>query len=77
MINPVGMTLRDWADRLVLVVPNPWAFGRLADDADWQVWAVGFVRAGGFSQRNLPDPTAFADWRTWAERVYPMLEVSA
>lgn len=77
MIDPRGMTLREWADRVVLVVPSSWAFGNLASEADWQTWAVGLVRAGGFSQRNLPDPYAFADWRKWAERVYPMLEVSA
>jgi hypothetical protein len=41
---------------------------------DWQDWAVGFVRASDFTQRVVPDPYQFDDWREWAMRVYPMLE---
>lgn len=77
MIDPAGMTIIDWADSVVLVVGSSWAFGRLIDPDRWQDWATGFVRAGGFNQRNLPDPYQFSDWRMWAERVYPLLEVSA
>ncbi len=75
MIDPRGMSLVDWADSLVLLVNGQgWAFGRVTNEADWQDWAVGFVRAGGLATRTLPDPHAFTDWRKWAERVYPMLE---
>ena len=74
MISPIGMTLRDWADSIVSDFNNPWAFGVLEDETRWQEWAVGFVRAPDFAQRILPDPYAFADWREWAMRAYPMLE---
>ena len=74
MINPTGMTLRDWADSIVLAVPSAWSFGKLVAEDHWQDWAVGFVRASGIAQRVLPDPYQFTDWREWAMRVYSMLE---
>ena len=74
MINPTGLTLRDWADSVVLTVGDAWSFGKLADEAEWQPWAVGFVRASPFTQRALPDPFQFDDWREWAMLAYPMLE---
>lgn len=73
-INPVGMTLPQWADAVILTVNDAWSFGKIADPAKWQDWAVGFVRASPFAQRVLPDPYQFNDWREWAMRVYPMLE---
>lgn len=74
MIDPRGMSLRDWADSVILAVGDAWSFGRLDDEARWQDWAVGFVRATPFSQRNPPDPYQFDDWQEWAMRAYPMLE---
>ncbi len=74
MIDPRGMSLRDWADSVILAVGDAWSFGVLQDDAGWQDWAVGFVRASNFTQRVVPDPYQFDDWREWAMRAYPMLE---
>jgi len=74
MINPLGMTLQDWADAVMLSVSDAWAMGRLDDADKWQDWAVGLVRAPTFAQRSLPDPYQFSDWRDWAMRAYPMLE---
>jgi hypothetical protein len=74
MIDPRNMTLLDWADSVILSVGDAWSFGRLVDESRWQDWAVGFVRATPFSQRSLPDPYQFTDWRDWAMRAYPMLE---
>jgi hypothetical protein len=76
MINPVGMTLRDWADSVILVSGSAWSFGKLQDEERWQDWAVGFVRAASFAPQVIPDPYGFSNWRDWAMRVYPMLEVS-
>ena len=74
MIDPRGMTLFDWADSVILSVGDAWSFGRLDDENSWQDWATGFVRASPFSQRVVPDPYQFADWREWAMRAYPLLE---
>jgi hypothetical protein len=73
-VNPVGMTLLQWADAVILTINDAWALGKLNNEADWQTWATGFVRASPFTQRALPDPFQFTDWREWAMRVYPMLE---
>jgi len=76
MIDPHGMTLLDWADSVILSVGDAWSFGSLEDEARWQDWAASFVRAANFSEQAVPSPYAFNDWREWAMRVYPMLEVS-
>ena len=73
-VDPRGMTLREWCDSVILAVGDAWSFGRLDDEAHWQEWAAGFVRAPGFASQAIPDPYGFKDWREWAMRVYPMLE---
>lgn len=75
-IDPRGMGLKEWADAVILSLGDVWAYGRLDDETRWQDWAVGLVRATPFSQRSLPDPYQFSDWRDWAMRVYPMLETN-
>lgn len=72
MIDPINMTVRDWADSVVLSIGDTWGVGRLDDETRWQDWAIQLLRA--YSPRNLPDPYAFGDWRDWARRAYPMLE---
>lgn len=75
-INPQNMSLRDWADSVILAVDNAWSFGRLDDEKHWQDWAAAFVRAPGFAPQVVPNPYEFTDWRDWAMRAYPMLEAS-
>jgi hypothetical protein len=76
MINPRGLTLQEWADAVILVTDSSWSLGRLVDPLDWQIWAIGLVRAPEYAQRVVPDPYKFVDWREWAEEVYPLLEVN-
>jgi hypothetical protein len=74
MIDPRGMSWQDWASSTILVVGDAWSFGTPPEETKWQDWAIGVVRASPFTQRTLPDPSTFSDWRDWAMRVYPMLE---
>ena len=74
MINPAGMSLQQWADAVIGSINVAWPLGKIADESRWQDWAVSLVRAPGVAQRILPDPYSFTDWRSWAERAYPMLE---
>ena len=74
MIDPRGMSWQDWASSVILAVGDAWAFGVPPLEDGWQDYAVGFVRASNFTQRILPDPYQFSDWREWAMRAYPMLE---
>jgi hypothetical protein len=66
--QPTGLTLRDWADQVVLDLDGFGAFGRLGDENAWQDWAVQFLNNGTLN-RSLPDPYKFANWRDWAERL--------
>lgn len=77
MINPVGLTLPEWADAVITALNISWPIGRLDAGDEWQDWAAGFVRAQELAQRVLPDPYGFPDWREWAERAAPMLEVQS
>ncbi len=70
--RPVGLTLRDWADQIVLDLDNYGAFGKLMRDDDWQNWAVQFFNNTTLG-RNLPNPYAFKSWRDWAERMAQLL----
>jgi len=74
-VNPQGMSLRDWADSAILTLNDAWSLPKLDDEARWQDWAASFAIIPGVSQRSLPDPYQFTDWRDWAMRVYPLLEV--
>lgn len=75
MIDPRGLTLTDWADSVLLALRNDWQFGSLLDESQWQSWASQFLRAAATGRRVPPDPYQFTDWREWAMRAYPMLEI--
>lgn len=74
MIDPRGMTLRDYADSVILTRSDAWTFSRLDDESKWQSWAVELLRARNSGVRLPPDPYQFDNWRDWAERAYTMLE---
>lgn len=74
MINPIGLTLLQFADAVMLDNGDAYGFGRLTDESEWQDWAANFVRAQPFAQRTVPNPYQFTDWREWAMRSYTMLE---
>lgn len=73
-VNPIGMSLQDWADSTILAIGDNYAVGRLDDEAEWKSWASGLVRSNNIVNRNPPNPYMFTDWREFAMRLYPMLE---
>lgn len=74
MLDPRGMSLREFADGFILTSGDQWGLPRLSDESEWQEWAATLVRAQPYAQRTVPDPYQFDDWREWAMRSYPMLE---
>jgi hypothetical protein len=44
------------------------ALSRLDDEEKWKEWALQFCVISGLSQKNVPDPFDFIDWREWAQR---------
>lgn len=65
--QPVGITLIDWANQVVLDLDRFGAFGKLNNENDWQRWAVQFVASPSID-RMIPNPYQFKNWRDWAER---------
>jgi hypothetical protein len=76
MIDPIGMTVTQWADAVILSVGDAWALGRLDDEARWQDWGVAFLKASPFNEQAVPSPYGFDDWYEWAMYLYPFLEVN-
>lgn len=74
MINPIGLTVTQWCDAVILAAGDAWSFGRLDDEARWQDWAVAFLSAPSFAGQTAPDPYDFTDWRDWAMRVNALFE---
>jgi len=72
--QPAIMSLRDWADCVVYDLSTYGVLARLDDEDKWQQWALQFCVISGLSQKNVPDPFAFDDWRTWAQRFVQMVD---
>jgi hypothetical protein len=64
---PTTLTLKDWADQIVLDLDRFGALSKLEDEVHWQDWALQFLMNIDVGL-TLPDPYAFTDWRDWAER---------
>lgn len=62
------MGLRDWADCIVMDLSTYGALSRLDDETKWQEWGQQFCVISGLSQKNVPDPFSYNDWREWAQR---------
>jgi hypothetical protein len=70
-INPAGMGVIEWADRMTPIIINEGAsgdIGRLDNEANWQDWARGVILSNTNWQSTAPNPYQFTDWRLWAER---------
>lgn len=72
--QPVIIGLRDWADQIILDLDNYAPLARLENENDWQQWGLQFCVISGLSQKNVPNPFAFDDWRSWAERFVQMVD---
>jgi hypothetical protein len=47
---------------------------RLDDETKWQEWGIQFCVISGLSQKNIPNPNDFDDWRIWAQRFVQMVD---
>ena len=66
VIDPLGMSMRDWCDSMVMHL-EPHSHSARLDDDNWQQWAAWFTTAPNLSQNHAPNPYAFDDWREWAK----------
>ena len=72
--QPVIIGLRDWADQVVFDLSSYGPLIRLDDETKWQDWGLQFCFISGLSQKNVPNPHDFADWREWAQRFVQMVD---
>jgi hypothetical protein len=72
--QPAIMGLRDWADCIVLDLSTYGPISRLDDEDKWQDWGLQFCAISGLSQKNIPTPFAFTDWREWAQRFVGVMD---
>lgn len=70
LINPAGMTLRDWADRSTGIFQKFGFRQRLIDDDDLVKWGMNLVYVlARVKGAQIPRPDQFQDWREWAVRL--------
>jgi hypothetical protein len=67
VINPYGMTARDWTDAMVINLEQFGNIGRLENEDQWRDWALQLMTLGSLSGTTVPDPYGFLEWRPWAE----------
>lgn len=73
-VQPVGITLHDWADRTTGIVQIFGFREKLIGD-DWQRWGMNLVQVlsrvkGG----QIPRADQFKDWREWAVRINAVIQ---
>lgn len=69
IVLPVVINFYNWACSLLIdfsqqEIPIP-----PRDEAKWKEWAQRVYARNIFSNDNIPNPSLFSDWRTWAMRV--------
>lgn len=67
MINPIGMTAVDWANRMALFLPQVVPMIIYAE-TEWKNWARHVIQHPDISKYNPPNPDSFDDWVLWAQR---------
>lgn len=68
-INPIGMDVIEWANKMVPnLLPYGGFVGKLEDPEQWQEWATGVILLNNEWQGTIPNPYQFTDWKDWAER---------
>lgn len=73
MIDPTGMTPREWTDRMALLLRvTPLKIER---DEDWRVWARHVLQDPNISRRNPPNPDFF-EFEEWASRFNQVVPVN-
>lgn len=64
--DPRGISLRDWADNVVLNFSGTGYVGQIDDNLRWQDWGAELIlTVPEIASHSPPDPYSFSDWRAW------------
>jgi len=74
-IDPRGMTVTEWTDRMAaplstMVIPE-----RLDDPDKWREWATNILDTPNFEGQNAPNPYQFDNWMDWAMRFNQVVDL--
>lgn len=75
ILDPRGMSVVEWTDRINLDLGVHGIVPRLDDAEGWRDWAASILLLPGVARQLPPDPYEFADWRQWAFRFNEMVEL--
>lgn len=68
LIDPQGMGVIEWTDRMVLELEPFGTFPELNEPEEWRDWALAVIQNVPIAACQPPDPRFFIDWRDWAYR---------
>lgn len=74
-IDPRGMTVIEWTDRMALPLDSMVIPERLDDPKQWREWATNILDTPNFEGQNAPNPYQFDDWREWAMRFNQVVDL--
>lgn len=74
-IDPRGMSVMEWTDRMTIVLDEMVIPEKLLDPAQWREWATNIIDTPNFEGQNVPNPYQFDDWREWAMRFNQVVEL--
>ncbi len=65
--DPQGLDFNTWAARVTeqfasYGIPEPF------NESRWKDWACSLFAANALTQKDIPSPQGFTDWRQWASR---------
>ena len=66
MIDPRGLTFRDWADYMVPSLDIYGVVGRADDESDWRSWCNAVANLSEMQKRGVASPYQFETWQDWA-----------
>lgn len=66
IIDPYGVPMLEFMDRLSLVLSSFGAIPVFVDGMTWKQWATGVILLPGIAQYHPPDPNLFDEWLQWA-----------
>lgn len=66
MIDPRGLTVVEWCDRMIPALESYGTIGRLDNPDEWRDWARRAYNLTASLRQNVPSPDWFSDWQDWA-----------
>lgn len=69
MVIPLDITLKKWADSLVIDFPDD-NIPLLYNENNWRSWGNFLVQENSFSANFAPATNGFLDWKNWSQAVF-------